>query len=313
MAKTLMELAESICDRVMPANTPTKLFDTNDRTARRLRMAAKDTIRDIMRSCEESGVSGFHSQWVFATKPGIYSYRMPPDYYRMIPDTEQRGRWPLGIIGPVSPSTWSNWVSGQAATVVPMGWRIKNNTIHFEPPPAQVELVVIEYLSRFMVARDATDDDLEPVDGRLTVKAPLVPRDGYIADGALDAVPTGGTKWGEATWGAAVWGETPTEALRRIPPNGEAQGFPAFQVRQEEFQSETDRCALDDDYVVELGMLWRFLRSLGKPYSQEQDDYEREKGVFLASDASKARTFSFGSNSISYETVPLGGGQWLVG
>jgi len=310
VAKTILELAVEVCDRVT-VNTPTTIFGTNDRTSRILRMAAKDTLRDIMRSAMRNGLSGFQSQWVFATQPGVYAYRLPPDFYKMIPGTEQRNRWPLGILGPVSPQTWSNWISGLAYTAVPMGWRIKNNLIHFEPPPSSSEIVIIEYLSRYPVSRAATDADLQPVNGRLAPVAPLVPREGYIGDGALDVVSlTDGSKWGAATWGTAVWGETAMGKLRRIPPKDTS--FPDYQVRAEEFTADTDVCAIDDDYVVSLGMTWRLLKGLSMPYAEAFDEYEREKDVFLANDGSRGRTLVFGESGVQNEIEPLGDGNWMV-
>lgn len=312
MARTIKDIAIEVCDRAT-VNAPDTLFETNDRIARILRVAAKDTLRDIMKSAMKNGLSGFQSQWVFATKPNIYAYRLPPDFYKMLPGTEQRQRWPLGILGPVTPQTWSNWVSGLQYTAVPMGWRIKNNLIHFEPPPTDAEIVVIEYLSRYMVARNATDDDLAPVDGYLQPIAPLIPREGYIADGALDAVDiSGNSVWGSETWGTSVWGETPAEQLRRIPASSSSTDFPAYQVRAEDFTSDTDTCALDDDHVVSLGMTWRLRKGLSMPYAEAYDEYEREKDVFLANDASRGRTFGFGECGPVDDIAPLGDGRWML-
>lgn len=310
MTRTILELAVEVCDRAT-VNTPTTIYGNNDRIARILRVAVKDTLRDIMRNAMRNGLSGFHSQWVFAVKPGVYAYRMPPDYYKMIPGTEQRNRWPLGILGPVTPQTWSNWIAGLAYTAVPMGWRLKNNLIHFEPPPSEEEIVIIEYLSRYPVARDVTDDDLELVDGRLTVKAPLVPREGYLGDDALNAVErTYVSQWGTAAWGTATWGATAISELRRIPVS--STKFPAYQVRAEEFTADTDTCALDDDHVISLGMTWRLRKGLSMPYAEAFDEYEREKDVFLANDGSRGRTIIFGDTTAVNEIEPLGNGNWMV-
>jgi hypothetical protein len=309
VARTILDIATEVCDRVT-VNVPSTLFGTNDNIARKLRVAAKDTLRDLMRGAMKNGISGFHSQWVFATKPGVYAYQLPPDFYKMLPGTEQRSRWPLGILGPVTPQTWSNWISGLQYTAVPMGWRIKNNLIHFEPPPTQEEIVVIEYLSRFPVARDATDADLAPVNGYLQPIAPLVPREGYIHGDALDVVETTGPTWGEAVWGTAVWGTTAISELRRIPTS--STKFPDYQVRAEEFTSDDDLCAIDDDHVVSLGMTWRLRKGLMMSYAEEYDEYDREKDVFLSNDGSTARTVVFGDTGPREEIAPLGDGQWSV-
>ena len=310
MTRTVIELATEVCDRVT-VNTPTQIFDTNDKISRILRVAIKDTLRDIMRNAMKNGLSGFNSQWVFAVKPGVYAYRLPPDFYKMIPGTEQRNRWPLGILGPVNPQTWSNWLAGLAYTAVPMGWRIKNNLIHFEPPPSEEEIIIIEYLSRYPVARDVTDDDLEPVDGRLTPKLPLIPREGYVGDTAYNAVErTYTSKWGSAVWGSSNWGPTAASELRRIPVN--STKYPAFQVRAAEFTADTDTCAIDDDHVVSLGMTWRLRKGLSMPYAEAFDEYEREKDVFLSNDGSRGRTIVFGDNTAVNEIEPLGEGRWMV-
>lgn len=309
MSRSIKELSIEVCDRVT-VNTPETIFGTNDRIARILRTSVNDILRDIMRSAMRNGVSGFQSQWVFATKPGVYAYRMPPDLYKVIPYTEQLGRSPIGILGPVNPQTWNNWVSGASYSTIPMAWRIKNNLIHFESTPTKEEIVIIEYLSRFPAVRDATDDDLEIVDGRLTPIASLVPRDGYVAPDALNAVEREGSKWGSAEWGTALWGKTATAELGRIPVT--STKFPAFQVREEKFQSDDDICAIDNDHVVSLGMTWRLRKGLSMPYAEEMNEYETEKDLFLAQDGSIGRDFSFGNGNSGDEVTPLGNGIWSV-
>jgi len=293
-------------------NAPKTIFGTNDRIARILRVAAKDTVRDVMKSAMRNGLSGFKAQWVFATRPGIYSYQLPPDYYRMIPGTEQRDRWPLGILGPVTPQTWSNWIAGLGFSAVPMGWRIDNNMIHLEPPPQQVEAVVIEYMSKFMTVRDAVDSDLQPVNGYLQPIAPLVPREGYTSEDGIPAVETPGPEWGTATWGTAVWGTTGEIEMRRIPASAEETQFPQYQVRSEHFTKDTDKSAFEDDHLLSLGMTWRLRKGLSKSYAEERSEYEREKDVFLGNDASQGRTIVFGDVMAHNEIEPLGDGKWIL-
>ena len=312
MARTIKAIADEVCDRVT-VNTPATLFGVNDKIARILRTAAKDTLRDIMRAAMQNGLSTFHSQWVFTTKPGVYAYRMPPDFYKIIPGAEHRDKWPLGILGPVNPQTWSNWLNGLSATAVPMGWRLKNNLLHLEPVPTAEEIIVIEYLSRFPVARAATDADLQPVGGYLTPISPLVPREGHIADGALDAVTlTDNPAWGTAAWGTEAFGSTPLKELRRVPASTTNTLYPEYQVRAEEFAADGDFCALEDDHVLSLGMTWRLRKGLSMPYAEAHDEYESEKEVFLANDASRGRTIRFGDSRPHHDVVPLGGGNWVV-
>lgn len=312
MSRTILAIAQEVCDRET-VKAPTTLFGTNDRIARILRVAAKDTLRHLMRIAMKNGMQGFHSQWVFATRPGVYAYKMPPDFYKILPGAEQRNQWPLGILGPVTPQTWSNWIAGIGITATPMAWRIKNNLLHIEPVPSAAEIVVIEYLSRYPVARAATDADLAPENGFLKPIAPLVPREGWLASDAYENVPIAGASvWGEAVWGTAVWGETPREELRRIPADTTNTRFPEYQVRAEEFTADTDLCALADDHVLSLGMTWRLLKGLGMPYAEARDEFDREADVFLANDGSRGRTIVFGSDDGYNEVEPLGDGNWMV-
>ncbi len=315
MAQTILQLAQDVCDRET-VKAPRTLFNTNDKIARILRMAAQDTVRDMMRSAHRNGLSGFKAQWVFAVRPQIYSYQLPPDYYRMIDGTEQRDRWPLGILGPVAPQTWSNWIAGLGFTAVPMGWRIDNNMIHIEPVPQQEEAIVIEYMSKYAVVRDAVDTDLEPVNGYLQPKLPLVPREGYTAPDGLPAVDPGAApEWGTATWGTSIWGETGEYQMRRVPAStadAEVTRFPQYQVRAERFTSDLDKSAFEDDHVLSLGMTWRLLKAMRRPYGEAKDEFEREKNVFLADDASKGRSIVFGDVTVHNEIEPLGDGRWIL-
>lgn len=330
MGRTILELAQEVTDREI-VNRPTTLFGTNDRHARILRQAAVDTLRDLLRDGMRNGLSAFQSQWVFATKPGVYSYALPPDFLRVVPGTERRDRWPMGLVGPVSAQTWANWLTGVSPTAVPMGWRIQNNLIRIEPPPIAEELVLIDYISRWPVVREATEEDLASVNGHLLPVSPLVPREGYIARRALDAVDlAGGSTWGSAEWSGASFPTTPETELRRVPAGPRSQTgptdppdgpidieplereFPPFEVRAETFTADTDRSALHDDHVLSLGMTWRMRKALERPYAEERDQYEREKDVFLANDAARARIFTFGCDSGVSEVEPFGDGRWIV-
>ena len=49
MARSILEIAQEAAERDKTAPAPAQLFGTNDRVARILRVAAKDTMRDLMR------------------------------------------------------------------------------------------------------------------------------------------------------------------------------------------------------------------------------------------------------------------------
>lgn len=313
MPKTILKIAQGVCDRET-VNAPETLFGTNDRHARVLRKAASDTVHEIMDRATAIGVSGLAAQWAFATRPGIYCYRLPPDFYREIPNTEFRQQWSLGVYGPVGPEAWNLWLSGSEATALPMSWRIRNNLIWIEPVPTEAEVVVIDYLSNFMVTRDATASDMEVRDGYQLPKAGLVPRDGYVTEETLALVQTTTTAvWGAAVWGGSVWGTTAEAELRRIPGASDTyDGFPPFQVRQEDFQADTDVCALGDDHLLSLGMSYRLRRSLSMSFTVRRDEYLRRMDTFLSRTNGAAKPIALDRSPSQAELMPLGNGRWRI-
>jgi len=56
---------------------------------------------------------------------------------------------------------------------------------------------------------------------------------------------------------------------------------------QTAWAADTDTGVLDE-YLLQLGLLWRFLRRLGLSYNEEMDDYEREADKAVATDGGSA-------------------------
>lgn len=314
MARTILEIAREAAERDATAAPPAKLFGTNNKIARILRTAAKDTLREIMAKGGWQGLSELHSTWTFSTIPGVYAYPLPPDWLRAIPRTEQRNGWPLGLCGPASPATWAGWLSGVAAVTAPMGWRIRNNTIFMEPPPAGVELVSMDYISRFPVVSDMAESDVDKTAKPMKVNAPLVWRDGYMNIVAPEKVlhnPEEAGKyetdpgWDDAIWGDSVWSE-----LRRVLPTSEY--LPKIQVRRPEFTADTDLPAFDDDFLLSMGMTFRLRRSLGLAYGEQAAEYEEQLDNKLNTDAGNSASFTIGGGHGGADVLPLGGGRWMV-
>lgn len=311
MARTILAIAQEAAERHATAPAPDKLFGTNNRIATILRNAAADTTREILRQTKWLGLSDFHSQWAFSTTPGRYAYPMPPDFLRMIEGSEMRGQWPLGLVGPATPQTWARWIAGLGAVTAPMGWRIRNDALFIEPTPQSVELLVIEYVSRWPVVRVVTTDDLDLTTTPITAKAPYVLRDGLITDGV--EVPQAGDTFvydTEPGFDEGVWSQEVEEYLKRVHPlSGIA---PLAQLRQEEFTADTDRPAFADDHVLSLGMTARLRRALGLPYSEEWDEYMAELEAKIGNDAGGARGFTVGHNWDGCDTIPTGAGTWML-
>lgn len=316
MARTILEIAQEAAARDNTAPPPSSLFGNANRIARILRVALGDTMREILRTSAWQGLSEAHSTWVMVLKPGRYAYPLPPDFLRMIPDTENRGGWPMGLIGPATPQAWSAWVNGGAAVAAPMGWRIRNNAIFFDPTPTTEEVVTIEYVSKYPVVSPVLAGDYNAETPPDAVP-PAVPRDGYMDGTASEAVYAGtatGAEFAYGTapgWDAAVWAAEFAEILRRINPLSLAQ--PAPQVRRPEFTADTDMPAFEDDHILSMGLTYRLRRALGLPYAEHAAEFEADLEMMIAADAGGARAFAIGRERGCDDVIPLGGGLWSVG
>lgn len=317
MARTILEIAKEACERDNTAPPPVTLFaegGSKDRIARILRTALKDTMRDIMRRTKVMGLSELNSTWILVTEPGKYAYPMPPDYLRMIENTENRGGWPMGLIGPASPQSWEAWVSGVAASVAPMGWRIRNNAIWLDPTPTAAEIVSIEYVSSYPVLSVIRTGDVDANIPPNTI-SPIVPRDGYMDNATSETVyEAGDNEFAyeiEPGFDAALWSKELSEILKRINPLTNV--LPEMQVRRPEFTTDADYPAFNDDHVLSLGLTMRLRRSLALNYASHMDEYEAEIEARIAGDAGGARAFRIGRTQDECDVLPLGNGQWMVG
>lgn len=315
MARTILEIATEAAERESTAPPPITLFGNNSRIARSLRHACKDTMREYLRMSGWQGHSELHSTWTFSTVPGRAFYPMPPDFLRAIPRTEHRNGWALGLVGPASPEAWAMWLSGGGAVAAPMGWRIRNNMLMLEPAPAAVELVSIDYVSRYPVVSGIRPGDYDLTAKPITTVSPIVPRDGWLNLQATSDVVTvaeddalfedGDVGYEVGTWPDEIW-----EILRRVNPLSAVPPVPM--VRRPEFTADTDMPAWDDDYLLSLGMTFRLRRSLGLDFTESAAEYEAEMDTKANSDASAARAFRLGNSDETADAWPLGNGKWMV-
>ncbi|MCV6826004.1 MULTISPECIES: hypothetical protein [Halocynthiibacter] len=315
MPRTILEIAREAAERDATAPPPSTLFGTNNRIARTLRNAAKDTLREYMRRCGSSGLSEFHSTWVFSIIPGRFTYQMPPDFLRAIPHTEGRFGWDLSFLGPATPQVWANWLLRRSHVTASMGWRIKNGVLFIDPVPRETALVSFEYISNYPVVSEIREGDYDLNADPINTIAPLVPRDGFLDvtdSAALNEMGASSSfEYGEGEgYDDAEWDEGPFEILRRIDPNSEINPLP--QVRRPEFTQDDDMPAFVDDYALSLGMTYRLRRALSKPYAEHAAEYEAELDAKESHDAGGARGFSLGRSGQCHGAVPLGAGKWMV-
>ena len=311
--RTILAIAQEAMDRDNTGPRPATLFGNNNRDARIIRQAAKDTMRDIMRSSNWRGLSELTSTWILALQPGVFAYPLPPDYLRILPDTEHRNGWPLGLIGPATPQCWNAWMHSGASVPTSMGWRIRNNAIYFHPTPEAAELVAIEYISHYLVVADVVPGDYDgetppnPVEG-------VVPRDGHMEGDVSELVyESTDAEFAYETgpgYDAAEWALELYEILKRVNPMSQVAPLP--QVRKAEFEADTDMSALADDYLLSLGITWRYRNALGKEHAQQKGDYYAELDMKQGADGGGARSFRIGQRNVELGTLPLGDGKWLV-
>lgn len=314
MARGILDIAKEAAERDNTAPAPATLFGTNDRISKLLRGAAHDTIREIMRKTTSRGLSDLHSTWGLVLQPGVYAYDLPPDFLRIIPNTEHRGGFPLGLVGPATPQAWSAMVyGGGIGNVVSMAWRIRNNLIIFDPTPTAQELVTIDYISRYLVVSPVVSGDYDMSEYPPQAVAPVVPRDGALDGDASEVIYEAQSDFEyEAApgWDAAVWTAEMSEILRRVNPLATVGAIP--QVRRETFTADTDFPAFADDHVLSLGMTMRLRRGLGLAYAETAAEYEEEMEMKFATDAGGVRPFLIGGCDDTADVMPLGGGRWMV-
>lgn len=313
MGKSILSIVKEAAERHNTAPPPPILFGTNDRISRIMRQAAKDTMRQMMRSSAWMGLSELRSTWVLALQKGVFAYPLPPDFLRMIINTEHRNGWPMGLIGPATPSVWSHWLSGGGAVAAPMGWRIMNGALFLDPTPATAELVTVEYISRYMVVSDIKEGDYDSESPPNAI-APVVPRDGHL-EGDVSRVAHAGSGQefayeNDPGFDAGLWSVELAEKLKRINPLSGL--FPEAQVRREEFTTDTDMPAFSDPYALSLGITWRTRMALGLPYAEAAAEFEEEWDMVIGSDAGGQRAIQLGRSRRDDDVVPLGGGQWMV-
>ncbi len=315
MGRSILAIAQEAAERDGTAPAPASLFgEEAEKVATLLRVAASDTLRDILRRTAWLGHSDLWSQWAFCLLPGRYAYPLPPDYLRVIPDTEHRGGWPLGLVGPASPRGWAAWLFGGQAAPVEAGWQIRNEALWIEPTPRTTELVTIIYVSRYPVVSALRSGDYDMTGDLPVAVAPLVPRDGHVAMPEGFDYTEGGTdltKW-EAPdgWDLSVWPRDLWTYFRRINPLSAMPPLP--RVRRPDFTTDDDAPALGDDHVLSLGMTFRLRRALGLDYSEVAAEYEAEIEARAAGDAGGARAFRIGRDRQAPDVWPLGGGRWMV-
>ena len=138
MSRTLLALAAEACERDNTSPAPATLFgEERPQVGRILVTAAADTLRDLLRRTDWAGHSDLTSSWAFTLAPGRFAYPLPPDFLRLIPNTEHLGGNPIRTIG-TTPQAWAGWLFGAATDPAPFAWKRALDTyVSSRSPPGR--------------------------------------------------------------------------------------------------------------------------------------------------------------------------------
>lgn len=244
--------------------------------------------------------------YYFTLISGLDYYGLPNDFLCPVFDTFWNTdlRWP--IQGPMSPQEWMvrkfGWVSSAPYNRYKITGSATTGTFIIEPKPDATtagDVVTFQYLSsawsRPAVAWAAdtpyTTSSYVFVNERKTVNGVLLTPDLVVlkasttdTSGLTSPVITATPSYSDGT---IVW---------------QVQGY-------ERFANDTDVPLLDEELLA-LGTIWRYLRSVGKPFEDKRAEYDDHVKQHFAMSRS-ARTLSMASNDavplISYYNVPDSG------
>lgn len=307
MPKTLLQLGQDACIRA-GLSRPSQIFGATHQTARRLTVAAEDTIRDMAERGGRTGWSDLRSEWIFPLRAGHYAFPLPEDFLRPVIHTFHREGSPFSMLAPSDPAQWTYYRLGPSRPAAPYAWRVSNGMLLIEPPATGSEIMRFEYQSRFMVVRTATEADYQlmgeidgmpwylplpgivPVEGQLSV-SPL--QSGAVGSGSWDTAPPG---WDEATWDGTLGAYY--KMFRRQAPLAGAR------VRSQYFAADTDEPAFRYEHPIGLGITWRLLQQLRQPYAEAMAAYERSLRIALAWDNGGAHDIMIGAECPDLEAYP---------
>jgi len=316
--RTILEICQDAAERAGLA-APGKIFGSNDKRARRLRVAATDTMREMSRFGDSEGWSDLRSEWIFTITPGNFSYPLPQDFLRIVPGTMQRENWPLGVLGPTNPITWALWRNGVTRPYSPYGWRVANGRLFLEPPGETNEILRWEYQSKYLVVRDATLADYiqmpSPDEQSFYIpKVGIVPIEGELSVPPSHITEVSGKSY-TGGWEVGTWENDKWDGLlglyygcfRREAPLQNSR------VRAPNFTADTDRPAFSCEDVISLGITWRVLRSLNKPYAEEMREFMEAMRFCRAVDGAGPSEIKLGDYHEGREAYPLvNGDKWVI-
>ena len=256
---TVLSLCQSVA-KECGFDAPSGIVGSTDPTAAQLLELLNREGQNLHR---RFGWTVCQYEHTITTSASQTQYALPGDFSRQIDQTHwNRGtRWP--IIGPISPQEWQLIKSGVVTSYPRQRYRIWGNNasrLFIDPTPSSAETLVFEYISY----------------GWVTAKA-WVTGTVYAASAT---VSNNGNRY-TTTAGGTSGSTAPTHTSGSASDGGVTWVFADHGYRTA--VADTDIFILDE-YLIQLGVAWRFLESKGLDYTAKLAEYKAEVDKTIARD-----------------------------
>lgn len=246
----------TVCQNVaveLGLTEPSQIVGSTGKNEKKLLKYFRRVGEDIKLRMEWPQLTKEHSVTLVADQA---SYALPSDFDTVVHNThwDSSNQWPL--LGPLTPQEWRARKDGISVASTRLRYRVKgytDNQIFFDPTPSSSDagnIIKFEYQSDiwylpevWVMGTSYTDNQYVSYNGNV-----------YQADGAGTSGSTAPEhETGSASDGGVTWDYVTTPYT--TPTN------------------DSDFSVLDEE-TIELGMMWRFLRSNRLPYEDYYKEFE---------------------------------------
>ena len=272
-----------------PAGT---IVGSTDRDIKKLLLYAIETGRELRNLYYFPQLKRLHT---FQTVSGQNQYKLPGDFWSMIPSTQwdQTNSWRM--FGPLNSEEWNTFQYGVVSSITRKRFRVSGSDIDggqyfVEPTPQTTDTLSFEYITSQWFHPEAWNEgfpvnlgDFRSASGNIYLAA---------TSGTMGATRPTHTSGGVSD-GSIVWVYVPSQIYGN----------------NQRFQKDNDIPLIDDDLII-MGTVFRYLRKQGMDYSLEGEQYRRAARKRLTR-LESAPTINMGqtglSRFLSYDNIPEGG------
>lgn len=279
---TLLTIAQSILGE-LDLGSPTAVYTSTDKTIKQL-------LRHINRAgqliAKVTAWEALNREHTFSTAASTDSYDLPSDFDRLLPATEYNRGDILPLMGPLSPSDWQYEKSGSASLLTGKGFRVKGGRFFVTPTPTAVQTFAFEYITnRWCISKQWVTGTAYSANESVSNRFIRYTASAAGTSGAT--APTHTT--GSASDGSVTW---------------------TFQdAGYQSFAADTDLVKLPE-FLVELEAKWRFLRSKGMSYDEEQAEAQREIAKYAGREAGRDIIIMGGNEDVGVPFAVTKHGNW---